>query len=178
MNKHVSDITIREANDSDFNFFYSIKSEINDIRWTGHQNKPDYNQLLTWFIENLRNSKIRKIYIITKEDRPVGYIYVDKIHSGLFGLSIGVSESASGQHIGRQAIREIVSLVSKSNKNAGFEAWIREDNIASIKAFTHAGFKPTDAYQFRRIESLGRDIKMIRYIRMAANIENDNDYNG
>lgn len=168
MQDNFPDVILRKAEVSDFEFFYAIKSEINDILWTGHTGKPDHDQLLSWFERNITENPLREILIIEQNKSPVGYIYVDKIDKNLFELAIGVSENHSGKHIGRTALAATVKMIRKPNPDAMIIAWIREDNIASQKAFSNADFTITDDYLFRFIGSLGVDKKMIKFVNYPS----------
>ena len=158
------DITVRKADLGDFDFFYAIKSEPSNLLWTGHKDRPDYQRLKQWYCWQLDGGG-HAIYIIEAARTQTGYLYVDTIKPDLFELAIGVSETHSGKGIGSKALREIVSQYQKNNPRAKFVAWIREDNLASMKAFTHADFKPAAKRLRRWIASVDKAIDMVKYIR-------------
>ena len=184
----IEGIRVRKANISDFDFYYSVKCEKNDISWGGFESQPDYNMLFERFkdilnkVPGVENEEInstennlpllkggnRDIYIIEYQDNKCGYIYVDKVEKNRFELSIGVSEKYSGKHVAREAIKKIVSSIREKNKLSVFQAWIREDSISSQKAFINANFKPTKDYKLVFLNSINAEIKMFKYINKPS----------
>lgn len=134
---------IRKAELQDFDFFYKIKSEDDNIFWCGHDAKPDRNNLKVFWSKYVPYNVSREIYIIREMDSSVGYIYIDFIDSDEIEVSIGVSSEYSGRGIGTKALKLITTNLQEDYKS--IFAYIREDNIRSEKIFTKANFIKTDA---------------------------------
>src|SRR5690606_10951284 len=98
-------IVIKKAVPSDFDFFFKIKSEYSNIYWTGHKNKPDYQNLKEWFINNL-NQELREIFILCYSNEKIGYIYLDKINSNELEMSIAIAERFQNKGLGYSSIKK------------------------------------------------------------------------
>lgn len=161
-------VHLRLAEEIDFEFFYEIKSDADNVFWTGYNNPPDRNRLYTFFTEQIKNQleqMKRKIYIISNlscyEER-YGYLYLDPIDEGNATVSIAVLERYSGQGIGRRAMEKLCDTA----KTKGFRtliAEIREDNKKSQKMFANCGFIKSDLFKLMNIKNLGKKVKMVKY---------------
>lgn len=156
-------ITIRKAGLEDFEFFYAIKSEDNNIFWTGHDKKPDRTNLHRFFSNAVENSRGgRTIYIIEKKQiEKVGYIYIipDSGDTNTFELSISISTNYQGKGFAKEAVR--LGLIE--GRKQGFQKMrssIREDNIASLKTYVACGANISEDYRLVYIPKLDSMVKM------------------
>lgn len=155
-------LTIRLAEKSDFDFFYNLKSEDFNIFWTGGEKKPNRNNLKEFFykaIDEADNKETRKIYIVENEDNEkVGHLYI--LPDGdEYDLPCAISSDYAGRGYAKQAIR----LGLEEGKRLGFKRMvgsIREDNIASMKAYTACGVKVLGDYKEVFIPKLEKTVKM------------------
>lgn len=156
-------VSIRLAKKEDFDFFYEIKSEDLNIFWAGWSTKPDKENLRLFFydaVENAGKKESRKIYIVENEEgKDVGYIYILPTNNEEYELPCSILSSYNGRGYGRQAIK----LGLAEGKRLGFKKMvtsIREDNIASLKAYTSCGVKVLDKYHDYYIPRLEKNVKM------------------
>lgn len=155
-------VSIRKAALDDFEFFYGMKCEESNIFWTGHGEKPEKNNLFSFFkktIENGENKESRKIYIIEDDGVKVGHLYIIPDGKKVFDLASAVSAQYQGKGYAKKAI----SLGLEEGKKLGYTKMIgsiREDNIASMKAYTACGVKITDEYKMVYIPKLDKEVKM------------------
>lgn len=160
-------IEIRKAAETDFDFFYSIKCDEDNMYWAGHTLHPMRDTLYNFFSSQIQNQDIsnkRTIFIVEKkrDGKSVGYLYLDPIESDSAEISIGILQSFSGQGFGRQAVCELCKLAWE----IGFKniyAMIREDNQRSQRMFQHAGFRKGEQYQCQFMQNLNHEVKMIRF---------------
>lgn len=145
---------IRKAVREDFEFFFAIKSEEDNLYWCGYKDKPVRENLLAFWNryvpdgverESHPEGGSRKIYIVQEEEHPVGYMYIDYISDKETELSIGISITKSGKGYGTKAIREAVTFLNAAELSA--IAYIREDNDKSKKLFSKAGLHQTNEYR-------------------------------
>lgn len=163
-------VLIRKACIDDFDSFYKIKSEDNDMAWSGHAGRPDYDHLFNFYAKILNGEHCREertIYVIEVDGEFAGYMYMDKIDKNNFQLSIGVSESFSGKHVARTSLSKLMNELRELNQQTNFTAWIRIDNLASLKAFQAAGFVKTNTYQMAWIPSINKEIAMFQFVNMS-----------
>ncbi|MEY8390529.1 GNAT family N-acetyltransferase [Lachnospiraceae bacterium 45-W7] len=154
-------VKIRLAKLDDFDFFYEMKCEDINIFWTGHGTKPERENLYSFFktaINNADHREARKIYIIEDDGRKVGHLYI--IPDGTcFELATAVIQQQQGKGYARKAI----ALGLDEGKNRGYKKMvtsIREDNIASMKAYTSCGVRVTDKFKMVYIPKLEKEVKM------------------
>lgn len=136
---------IRKAAQEDFEFFFSVKNEEDNLYWCGYTEKPVRENLLLFWNKYVPDGIGREIYIVQEEDYPVGYLYIDYTADTEAELSIGISAAQSGKGYGTKAVKEAVMLLH-AVKLSGI-AYIREDNDKSQAVFGRAGLARTDKYR-------------------------------
>lgn len=161
------EIEIRNAVETDFDFFYSIKCDEDNMYWSGHNEGPMRDSLYAFFSSQIQNQDVlhkRTIYIVVEKSdgKRAGYLYLDPISSDSAEISIGILQAFSGRGFGRKAVCALCELAW----SIGFKsiyALIREDNLRSQRMFEHAGFKKTEQYQYQFIQNMDCEVKMIRF---------------
>lgn len=160
-------VSLKLAEPSDFDFFYRLKSEPSNIAWSGHDKAPDRENLNRFFMDCIRHQAehdARKIYLVLNGNTPVGHLYLIPVpypecRPDTFGLSPAISERYWRRGYAKEAIRLGLEL----GKQMGFSelyTMIREDNLASLRAFSACGVQITEDYQMEYIPSLGKEVKM------------------
>ena len=155
-------LSIRLATKEDFDFFYALKSEDFNIFWTGGLDKPEKDKLRSFFysaVDRADEKNTRKIYIIENEEgNKVGHLYI--LPNGEeYDLPCAILSNYGGRGYAKQAIK----LGLAEGKRLGFKRMvgsIREDNIASKKAYTACGVRVLDDYKETYIPKLGEKVKM------------------
>lgn len=66
-------ISYREAVEADFDSFYKIKCDEENVKWSGFETKPEYTKLKDWFAQQLFSVK-RKIYIVFADDVAIVFL--------------------------------------------------------------------------------------------------------
>lgn len=152
---------VRKAIIQDFESFYKIKSEEDNLFWCGHDKKPIRENLFKFWKKHVSEDSNRTILTIIGGGIPVGYLYID--YKLDIELSVGVSCQYTGHGIATKAISEVVKeLINIENKD--IIAYIREDNIKSQHVFSKVGFKRTDIYQSMLLPTLEHEIKLYKWI--------------
>lgn len=145
---------IRKAVHEDFEFFFAVKSEEDNLYWCGYRDKPVRENMLAFWNryvsdererESYLDGGLREIYLVQEEDHPVGYLYIDYKSEKEAELSIGISSSESGKGYGTKAVKEAVGILGAEKLSA--IAYVREDNDKSQKLFSKAGLHRTDEYR-------------------------------
>jgi RimJ/RimL family protein N-acetyltransferase len=163
----MGEIEIRKAAETDFDFFFSIKCDEDNVYWTGHILPPLRDNLYRFFCSQIQHQDLvtrRTIFIVERkrDGASVGYLYLDPTGKDSAEVSIGIMRPFSGRGLGRQAVRELCNLAWKF----GFEnifAMVREDNLRSQRMFQHAGFKKTEIFQYQFIQNLNQKVKMFKF---------------
>lgn len=161
----MGEVSIRKAVASDFDFFYLIKCEDDNIYWSGHTAFPLRDNLYQFFSSHIQDQDAlsKRTIFIVEEKRggiSVGYLYLDPINSDSAEISVGIMQAFSGQGLGRQAVCALCDLAN----NYGFTtiyAMVREDNLRSRKMFQYAGFEKAETFKYQLIHNINKEIKMI-----------------
>lgn len=151
---------LKLAEITDFPFFFQIKSEGKNIKWTGHSQKPNYDNLYGWYKENLLSTS-RKIFIYFENVTPVGYAYVDDLEN-CYETSVAVSEDYEGKGYGKKIVLGTVNYVKANLPAKPIFAWILDKNKASIKIHEHVGYIKTKDTKDFQLDN-GVIAKMILY---------------
>lgn len=85
----------------------------------------------------------RALYVIVHDDQDVGVLRLDR-HEDAAEVSIYTKPGLQGRGVGRQAILNAVPLAHDRFGVRRLVATIRDENIASQRAFTAAGFSRHD----------------------------------
>jgi RimJ/RimL family protein N-acetyltransferase len=155
----------------DFDFFYEIKSNPKNMFWTGHKIPPNRKQLFNFFQKQLliqNEFSKRKIFIIKLGENnniSAGYLYLDPVNEKTASVSVAILDKYVGMGIAKNSIGKLCDIAS----DIGFEcitADIREDNIPSKEMFNSAGFRQTDKSTIKLIQSIGKEVRMVQYVRL------------
>jgi len=123
-------LSFRLAVEEDYDDFFEMKSDYNNIAWGGFLQKPDYEDFKLWFLKQIDSKSKRKIYIVKRENVSVGYFNLEYIDDITSEISYGVISEFTGLGIGTFIVRSATTILDKK-----IVAWVADDNIPSIKMF-------------------------------------------
>lgn len=151
----------------DFENFYFLKCDEENIYWTGHKSKPEKQNLKEWFIEQLQR-KDRIIFLARNNlnDEVLGYLYLDTCgkEEDIVEIGYGVHSKFKGKGIGTKIINFALKYTKNNLKLVNeVNAWILESNIASIKVVLKNGYLETDSTKDIFIASLDKEEIMRKY---------------
>ncbi len=155
-------VEIKKADLNDFDFFYQIKTNPDNMYWCGYKNIPRKSNLLAFWEKNIgeaRKNQNRMVYMITYNSDNVGYIYLDTLFNKKYEVSIAVIDMYSGLKIASNAL----TLILKELKYGTIIANIRHDNFRSINLFQKLGFVKTGKSEQKKLENMEETIVMEEY---------------
>lgn len=164
---------IRKAVREDFDFFFSIKSEEDNLYWCGYREKPIRANLLAFWNKYVPDGTEREIYIVQEKNYPVGYLYIDYSTDTEAELSIGISITQSGKGYGTRAVKEALTLLHAAKLSA--IAYIREDNNKSQALFEKAGLARTNKYREMMLPGK-EDHKLVKLYQWKSEYRSEKDY--
>lgn len=132
---------LKEATLIDFDSFYNIKCEEKNIYWTGHSEKPNYEDLKKWYENQLFSDK-RKILFLHVGNQIVGHAYII-IQDDHVETAVAVSMYHEGKGYGKEIISRTIEKSLELFAEKPIYAWILEDNLASIKIHQTSGYIPS-----------------------------------
>lgn len=130
-------LMIEKATMKDFDGYYYLRCDPNNIFWTGYKELPDYNLLRVWF-ENIL--KTRKIYLAKIQGRVVGYLYLIPSGNGEIELSYAIHSFYVNKGYGKMLIKFGVRKAQKQGVQT-IVMKVKQGNIASINVIKSTGFK-------------------------------------
>ncbi|WP_153207718.1 MULTISPECIES: GNAT family N-acetyltransferase [unclassified Flavobacterium] len=146
-------ITAKRASKDDFESYFFLKSDEENILWSGHSSAPVKERLFDWYIKNI-NRKDRYFFLFFDEyssSRSIGYLYLDIIgdFDNIIELGYGVHSDYKGKGYGTQIIKFAKDFAMNDLifiKH--FQAWIASDNIGSIRVVLKNYFQKTDETKY------------------------------
>lgn len=140
---------LRKAKFSDFESFYSLRSEDTNIRWAGHREAPVKENLEKWFTKALENPK-RDIYLYWDGNECLGYLYVDVVDDKEREIAYGVSQYHQGKGYASSMIMDCIQILRKEGVRA-VRAAISESNVASEHVAIKNGLEKTDEFYYSNL---------------------------
>lgn len=109
------------------------------ISWSDHVN---------WFRARRTDPRSR-IYVIEVSDQPVGVVRFERSTDGEAVVSVNIAPAARGRGLGPKALRQACTRVAEEDAVSSVIAYIKVDNVASVRAFAQAGFVRTGSTVIR-----------------------------
>lgn len=140
-------IILRPATIEDYEAFYAIKADANDVKWSGFDKAPHKENFRVWYLNQLANDSDRKLYLLHVDSKIVGYSSVSYVIHDEPEISYGVLTEESGKGFGTEIIKRTTSLLNGGR----ISAWVSVNNKASMRCFEKAGFKRVDETEERNL---------------------------
>lgn len=158
-------LTYRLATLTDFEDFYRIKCDKENIAWGGFTKAPERESFYDWYVQQLASDR-RWIYLVYEENDCCAFFYIDKIGNETYeATSSGVLSNYTGKGIGTYALAMQVSEIKQHNNSRGVFSWISDKNIASYKRYEKLGFVRTDEFEIRNLPLLGGEHKFYKWVK-------------
>jgi RimJ/RimL family protein N-acetyltransferase len=94
------------------------------------------------WLARLLNDPDCQLLIIEDEGRPVGQVRFDRVAPDIAVISIGLAVAERGRGLGREALRVARAEGHRRLAVTELRAVVRRGNLASLRAFAAAGFRP------------------------------------
>lgn len=147
------------AEEQDFDFYYKLKCDDENVLWSGHMNAPDKEKLKNWFLVNIKRDD-RYFFLFFNEENKhdiIGYLYLDVVGDNMDTIDTGhgVHSSHTGKGYGTIILQRGIEYAKKELPQIHyFQGWIMSDNIGSIKNVLRLGYYKTDE---NKIIKTGKD---------------------
>lgn len=157
--------TYKLAQDKDFDGFYKIKSDPQNVIWSGFSLPPNYASLRDWFFSNLNNTN-RRIYLIWKDDvEIIGFFYLDKISERIFeAASSGILTKYTKRGIGTKTLQWREEL-SREYGAEIIQTWVSENNPASYHRLEKLDWIKTENFEYKDIPLAGGKQRYFKWIK-------------
>lgn len=144
----MNNLKLTEAQLSDYDCFYGIRSEETNLFWTGYENAPDYENFKKWF-ETRLNDTARNIYILRENDECLGALNIDVYSDHLF-IGYSIKSKAQGMGLASFMVSQVEELATITPEIKEIRAWINFQNIASIKVCEKNGYIKSQTTETRK----------------------------
>lgn len=131
----ISKVQLKKANYADKKNVFEWQTSSGIRKYFKQTAIPTWPEHCKWFENTLKRAD-KTLYIINHDGNDIGTLRLDEIELNKYEVSILISPQAQGKGIGVAALSNITEL----KKHGTFIAEVRPDNLASINAFTRAGF--------------------------------------
>lgn len=161
-------IFLEKCTNKDFDLYYELRCDEENIYWTGYERSPDKENLRNWFKDQLKR-KDRIFFLAKSQSYPneaIGYLYLDIVgeNNNIIETGHGAHSKFKGKGIGTKIIKFALEY---SKIYLPFidrvDGWIAEDNIGSIKNVLKNNYSLSKDTKKIYFEPLKKEILMKRY---------------
>lgn len=153
---------IRQAIEDDYDGYYQIKSDSQNIIWGGFDKAPDYEKFKTVFLNRI-NSSDRREYVCIVDHAIVGYLAAVE-EGDTVEISYGVLTQASGKGVATALINDVISQYP----NKRIVAWVSEHNVGSEKCLLKNGFVKLNDVETRFLALKGTEHNFYKWERKSV----------
>ncbi|MFX1383821.1 MAG: GNAT family N-acetyltransferase, partial [Promethearchaeota archaeon] len=160
---------LEKCTKEDFENYYFLKCDSENILWAGHKIAPDKEKLYLWFKEQLKRKD--RIMFLAKSNNdqniPLGYLYLDII--GIAGdcveISYGVYSKFVDQGIGTKIIKFAIDYCTNNLEHIkNIIGWVAIDNIRSVKCFRKNKFAETNETKKIFFKGFNQEVSVKKFI--------------
>lgn len=141
-------IYLREQREDDFEEFYKLKCQNNNIFWTNYTSEPDRTKLSEWYKGQLNNSNRNLLLALGIDmDEVIGYGYIDVVDfsKGIYEISYAISNEFIGYGLGTELVKVLSDYCYTNYSNVNeIQAWVLDNNLKSKKCLLRNGWKQTN----------------------------------
>ena len=152
----ILEITLRKARLEDSEMVLSWRNEPGTIPWMGTTRALSFEEHHDWFVKTLLDEN-SLFFIIEFDSDPIGQIRYHQSTTWIKNaakVSINITQKMHGKGIASIAFKKGSELVRALGFAHNIFAYVRLDNIGSIKAMENAGYKRGSITEVHDIEHL------------------------
>jgi RimJ/RimL family protein N-acetyltransferase len=136
--------TLRPVGEDDMRRLWEWSNDP-EVRRQSFDSAPiEWDDHVSWFMAQRRDPRSSIFVVESPLGEPVGVVRFAADADKAAVIGVAIDPSARGSGVGSKAIRA-ACIRMKDDGVAPIFAFVKPDNASSIRAFTHAGFVPTDA---------------------------------
>ena len=150
---------IRKVSLDDYEDYYQIRSEPNNLFWTGYHQAPDFVKFKQWFINRIADSN-KDLYLLFCNQICAGSLNIDVYDSYAY-IGYSVKEAYAGKGLGTYVVKNAVEILKNTPNMKEVKAWINFRNIASVKVVEKNNFRKTGFTELR--DRLGEKEEYIEF---------------
>ena len=141
-------LTYKIATLKDYDDFYKIKCDPENVKWSGFATAPDYARMKEWYEKQLK-SEARTIYLCYLNGSICGLFYLDKISNDeIEAVGSGVLSEYTSRGIGTWTVEKRIKI-AKQEGYSTISSWVADENHKSWRRIEKLGFEKADIQEVR-----------------------------
>ncbi|SMO60630.1 GNAT family N-acetyltransferase [Solitalea koreensis] len=146
-------IRFRLAQPTDLDLYFKWANEEHTRRNSYSPGKIPYATHVSWFNSKLQDpNTIFLVFEYEKSGIPIGQVLFDRKENENF-IRISIDKDFRGRLLATSMVQEACNYYFEQYPADTISAYIKKDNMASVKAFQHAGFELLSELEFKGFPS-------------------------
>jgi len=146
------DLFLKEVEESDYENYYLIRSEKENLFWTGYDKPPHKERFFNWFIDRIADQQ-KHLYLLFDNKVCVGSLNVD-FYNDYVAIGYSTITKYTGKGYATYLVGESIRMVNEAKKRnpelKKIIAWINEQNKASKRVIENNGFQKSNVTEIRK----------------------------
>jgi RimJ/RimL family protein N-acetyltransferase len=148
-------IRFRKAETKDVDIYFNWANDPEVRQHSYNQESIPYEKHVEWFNRNINDpAHLFLIFFDPDENIPLGQVRFVKDSSKNAIISVSVDQHFRGKGLGTQVISLASVFFHEHDDASSVTAYIKQDNIASLKSFIAAGFVVKENCTYKNIPSV------------------------
>lgn len=143
---------LKEVEVSDYANYYYIRSEKENLFWTGYDNPPHKERFFNWFKDRIADQH-KHLYLLFDDKVCVGSLNVD-FYDDYVAIGYSTITRYKGKGYATYLVGESIRIAREAKeKNPELKkviAWINYQNEASIRVVEKNGFQKSETSEIRK----------------------------
>lgn len=140
MKNTANDVSIKPVRNDDMRMIFEWRNTPALVKLGSSGREVSWEEHCNWFDRVLKSGNMA-LYIIYNEHDPAGQIRFEKEEDETYIVTIYLTDQYTGKGIGVISLKMGVEVMLRERPERRFIAFIKDNNEASIAAFSKAGFK-------------------------------------
>lgn len=146
-------IHLREACEGDCGLIYKWANDPDARAFSFSTDFISWEEHVKWFMERLQNPNCTLFIALDSEGRPLGQVRFE-LNGSDATISVGIDSDFRGRGMGILVVLRAVEEIFKKRPISRINAFIKPENLRSIRTFEKAGFSRAGAETVRGNEAL------------------------
>lgn len=134
-------LRLRNAEESDCRLLWEWASDPEVRAASFSPEAIPWDTHVAWFAARLRPDGYRILIAEDDDGTPIGQIRFHARAGGEYEIDVSIAREARGQRLAAEVIRQGMRSVLKAGYCARMHAFVRPENVASVKSFEKSGFQ-------------------------------------
>lgn len=147
-------LTFRNASIKDVNIFYNWTNETDVRKQSYISDEIKFSDHKKWFEERISDSSCNLLVFQDSEEKSVGQVRIQKEKNKEAVIGISIDKNHRGKKYAMQMLKSASAYFLKLHPDFIINAYIKEENIGSKKAFENAGYRFNQMLVYKGFRSL------------------------